>query len=125
MALTRRTPLRARTRLRSGSKGGLKRGKALPKQNEARRRRKRAGYDAYMRSPAWKAVRRAVLERDGHRCTLADANCRGVLTVDHTSYAYFGRELEGMHTVRTLCEYHHAIKDGWKRQGRTKTSERM
>ena len=115
--LRRKTPLRARNGL-SKPRSPLKRGKGLAKVNVARRNRKRAGYDAYVRSPAWKAVRRAVLERDGHRCVLASPDCRGVLTVDHLSYAYFGRELDGLHTVRTLCEYHHAIKDGWKRQGR-------
>lgn len=106
--MRRRSPLKQRK--------GLRRGKRLNPVNVGRRNRKRAGYDVYMRSPAWKAVRRVVLDRDGNRCVLADGDCRGPLTVDHVSYAYFGRELEGLHTVRTLCEYHHAVKDGWKRR---------
>lgn len=96
----------------------MKRGKPLKRGGKLkpvgqRGKRRRADYDAYMRSPEWKAVRRAVLDRD-KGCTQASGDCRGVLTCHHTSYTYWKREMDGLHSVVTLCEAHHALIDGWK-----------
>lgn len=98
MALSRRTPLKRGGRIKPVGKRG---------------ERRRADYQAHMRSAYWKAVRLAVIERDGG-CCQASPECRGILTVDHKSYAFWRRELEGLETLQTLCEYHHSLKDGWK-----------
>lgn len=90
----------------------LKRGGKLKPIGEAGKRR-RADYQAHMRSAYWKAVRLAVIARDGG-CVQASADCRGPLTCDHKNYTYWRRELEGLHTLQTLCEFHHSLKDGWK-----------
>lgn len=102
--------LRRKTPLRSGK--GLKRGGKLKPVGERGKRRRR-DYDAYMRSAQWKEIRALVLKRDGG-CVQASPDCRGILTVDHISYTYWQREREGLHTLQTLCEWHHSVKDGWK-----------
>lgn len=89
-------------------------GKLKPAGERGKRRRK--DYAAHMRSAYWQQVRRAVFARDGG-CVQRSPGCRGPLTCDHRNYSAWRRELEDLGTMQTLCEYHHALKDGWKHRG--------
>lgn len=56
--------------------------------------------------PNWAAVRRAVLDRDGHRCTWADEHGRcgqQANQVDHMG----DRDDHRLSVLRSLCAWHH------------------
>lgn len=54
-------------------------------------------------TPEWKRLRRAVLERDGWRCTACGKAVEGAdATVDHV-VPYTGPESNVMHNLVTLC----------------------
>ena len=59
-------------------------------------------YEAYIASPAWKALRKLALERDGYRCRLCDAE--DDLEVHHRRYPP-GRcwALDCVDALTTLC----------------------
>jgi 5-methylcytosine-specific restriction protein A len=65
----------------------------------------------YYRSPHWKALRRAALERDGHRCIVPGCQTpTHELTVDHKKrrppYAEGSTPMDVLHNLRTLCGNH-------------------
>lgn len=56
------------------------------------------------RTAAWKAVRRAVLDRDGYRCQLRLANCKGhANAVDHIIDWRDGGAVYDMTNLRASC----------------------
>src|SRR5262245_33767224 len=60
--------------------------------------------DPFYRSPAWRRLRAAVLERDAHQCTVRGCRDRAVV-VDHI----VGRRVGGSDTLanlRSLCREH-------------------
>lgn len=62
-------------------------------------------YAAYLASPAWKALRRRVMERDRWRCVLCGSKKN--LQVHHDRYDGLGREeLRDLKTVCTACHEH-------------------
>lgn len=68
-------------------------------------------YDAYLKSSGWRAIRRAVLARDGGQCT----ECRSAerLHVHHMHYRTLG--FETGEELLTLCERcHDALHARWK-----------
>lgn len=75
--------------------------------------------DPYYKSGEWLALRRAVLARDGHRCTVAGCAGEGVV-VDHIVSRRNGGA-DAMANLRTLCRAHDSrIKeapDGSRRGG--------
>ena len=88
----------------------------LKKSGETKRK-KRARYEAYLRSPEWKAKRKACLERAGRRCEcgvqvryfpdlIAWERCpEGATQVHHRTYARFGHELP--EDLTACCKPHH------------------
>jgi 5-methylcytosine-specific restriction endonuclease McrA len=126
--IARRTPLPRATQ-------PLARTKLKAKGTTKPKRQKR--YAAFLRSPAWRAQRKRVLERDGYRCTASVLTAHaidglvigtphvgrchymaddGPLTVDHLAYGHTGLENVPDEKLRTLCPAHHNLKDGWKWQ---------
>jgi 5-methylcytosine-specific restriction endonuclease McrA len=110
----------------------MRRGTPLPRENRARKAKRKAEYQAFLRSPEWKAIRKGALERAGYRCEELIPNPlarreRGVslmrctatrrLTVHHMTYARFGgRELP--RDLKTLCKEHHDARHAsqpWKK----------
>lgn len=87
--------------------------KPLRKVNPERLARRRAKYAAYLRSPEWKAQRKAALARAGHQCEQGaetapyDLRCPETtrLHVHHMSYARLGHELPK--DLLVLCKRHH------------------
>lgn len=60
--------------------------------------------------PDWPAIRRAVLERDGHRCTwpTADGRCQATATeVDHREAM---TDDDSLDALTSLCRPHHQAK---------------
>lgn len=73
-------------------------------------------YEAYLRSPWWKALRLKVLARDQHRCRRC--NSRLQLSVHHKHYGNLGRE--SLSTLETLCATcHRKIHAHHRRKGQT------
>lgn len=60
-------------------------------------------YDDYLKSPAWEAKRKEILERDGRRCTVCGTAKN--LEVHHLTYDHFGDELP--EELVTLCRKCH------------------
>ncbi len=48
-------------------------------------------YQAYMRSPEWRKLRKRILERDGYKCLLCGEEAT---EVHHLNYDRFGHEQE-------------------------------
>ena len=67
---------------------------SLPRSREKRPNSKRRSYEAELRSPRWKKLRRLVLERDSYICRLQldDACTVEATTIEHLHYRTFGRE---------------------------------
>lgn len=93
--------------------------KALPKSNARQQKARRDRYHEFMRSPEWKAIRRAAIERAGKRCeytvsvTTPDGYTELIrcpvwhrLTVHHLSYTRFGGR-EQPEDLQVLCIEHH------------------
>lgn len=104
MTIRRSAPIR-RSRIKRSSK-------RIPKINKAKQAKKLAQYQAFMRSPEWKAIRKAALERAGFRCEAYDATkqwrCSETTTlqVHHVRYSRFGgRELP--RDLMVCCKRHH------------------
>lgn len=88
----------------------------------------------YWKSAAWRARRRAVLQRDNHRCTVCKrthgartdprlkGNRRTVLEVHHLTYARYGRER--LADLVTLCQRCHATEHQWQKRRGGKASVR-
>jgi hypothetical protein len=66
---------------------------------------RRAEYDAYLRSPAWRTRRLVALESAGSRCQVCNGS--GRLCVHHRTYERFGYEDPGDLTV--LCARCHDL----------------
>lgn len=62
-------------------------------------------YAKYLQSDAWRRTRKAVLQRDGHRCR-ACSSARD-LHVHHRTYERVGHE--DLDDLITLCEKHHGL----------------
>lgn len=60
-------------------------------------------YRKYLRSKAWRALRKQVLIRDGYRCQKCGSNEN--LQVHHRTYDNIGREKP--EDLVTLCRKHH------------------
>ena len=85
----------------------LKRGGKLKPVNKVRQAKRRAKYNDYLHSPAWKAIRAQVLERDGNACTRCHSTKR--LECHHIHYQRFGHEL--LEDLLTLChDCHMAVE---------------
>ena len=118
--MKRRTPIR-----RSAAP---KRTAPVRKVNVKRARTRRQEYAAFIRSAAWAAQRARVIARDEGRCTgflwdwfvnASRIRClvRDRLTVHHLRYASPLSATPDSDLV-TLCEFHHALIDGWKSERR-------
>ena len=90
--------------------------------NPDQMKRKKAAYQAFLHSPAWKAQRAWVLDRDDHQCramrlALNDGIFFGVigercqettrLTVHHLFYSARGIEHTPNEALVTVCRRHH------------------
>lgn len=62
-----------------------------------------ASYTAYLRSPAWLALREEVLKRDRYRCRRCRS--RSFLSVHHRHYEHLGNER--LRDLETLCRSCH------------------
>lgn len=62
-------------------------------------------YDAYLRSEWWMCVRKAALERAGHRCQVCNASER--LNVHHRTYE--ARGCESLDDLTVLCRDCHGL----------------
>ena len=116
--MKRRTPIR-----RSPAP---KRKAPVRKVNTKRARTRRQQYAAFIRSAAWATQRARVIARDGWRCCDAVRDLHGLLaycpskrnlTVHHLRYASPLSATPDSDLV-TLCEFHHALIDGWKSERR-------
>jgi 5-methylcytosine-specific restriction endonuclease McrA len=108
VTLKRKAPIQ-RGRMKSGTKA-LTRWTKLKPLNAERKGKRKARYAAYLKSPAWRALRREILTRAGHRCemlVIGGARCEETtkLTVHHKTYARFGAELPT--DLAVLCKGHH------------------
>ncbi len=68
----------------------------------------RDDYPAYLRTDHWQKLRKAVLKRDGDRCSLC--NAADGLHVHHRSYDRLGRE--SLDDLTTLCDRCHGTFHG-------------
>lgn len=75
------------------------------------RRRRRAAYVAYLRSPQWQVVRLQVLRRDGWRCTRCGDTQS--LEVHHLHYENFKHER--LADLVTVCHSCHKQADRERR----------
>jgi len=73
-------------------------------------------YLTHLDSAYWKRVRLIVLERDGGRCLVCNGKER--LQAHHRTYQNFGRELEHLADVSTLCEECHSTFHTEKKRAR-------
>ena len=80
--------------------------KKFPEINHA----KGLSYSEFLESNYWKAVRKKVLERDGHKCVACHITY--CLHVHHLSYKNHGFELKYLEDLTTLCKEHHKIAHG-------------
>ena len=103
-----------------------KRTAPVRKANVKRARTRRQEYAAFIRSAAWATQRARVIARDEGRCCDVErdlhshwARCptRDRLTVHHLRYASPLSATPDSDLV-TLCEFHHALIDGWKSERR-------
>jgi 5-methylcytosine-specific restriction endonuclease McrA len=109
----RKTPIRRKTPLGNAARRTpLRKGNGLRPVGETKRK-KRARYAAYLKSPEWKAKRKACLERADHTCEQAiDDGYRGArcwsraTQVHHKTYARFGGN-ELPEDLMALCKEHH------------------
>ena len=111
MTLRRTTPMQRGGRIKRGTT-------PLPKVNARQQAKKRAAYKSYLSSAAWKAIRKAALERAGGRCerecTVRENwitwvhRCEETekLTVHHLTYARFGGD-ELPDDLLVLCQSCH------------------
>lgn len=90
-----------------------------------KKRRKGAFYREYRRSRHWRLLRRRVLERDGHCCTICkrqhgDTDPRlpegrtTKLEVHHLTYERIWRE--PLEDLVSLCQRCHATEHQWRRR---------
>jgi len=68
--------------------------------------KKKETYDAYLKSPRWKALRTFILERDSHRCVTC--NTTEDLRVHHRTYVKKDGEWE-KYDLYTLCQECHNL----------------
>lgn len=106
--LQRKRPLHRASRLVAKS--------AIRKLNPARRRKRRKRYAQFLRSPQWRAIRKAALARARHCCErcdrafiIGDAGLQP--TVHHKTYARFGGD-EQPEDLEALCKRCHDIHHG-------------
>lgn len=100
----------------------------MPRVNAARQAKRKARYQAFMRSPEWRAIRKGALERAGRRCEelipnptlggISMMRCTATrrLTVHHKTYARFGG-MELPSDLQVLCKEHHDAlhgHEGWR-----------
>ena len=116
--MKRRTPIRRTP--------APKRKAPVRKVNVKRARTRRQEYASFIRSAAWATQRARVIARDGGRCTGVNRGADGALTycptrdrltVHHLRYASPLSATPDSDLV-TLCEFHHALIDGWKSERR-------
>lgn len=89
--------------------------KPIPKVNPVRMARRVKAYKAFLASPAWRAQRKRVLERDGYRCVRVEGGERcgytkadGPLIANHRRYSPHGLERTPDSDIETLCPHHNA-----------------
>lgn len=63
--------------------------------------------DPFYLTPLWRALRRACLERDGNKCTVAGCNGTERLTADHIIPRRKGGA-DALSNLRTLCQPCHS-----------------
>lgn len=75
--------------------------KRKTKADKKARKRRKMPYADFLQSEYWHNVRKAVLEREGHKCHL----CRSPesLQIHHITYVHRGDELRHLETVTALC----------------------
>ena len=77
----------------------------------------------------WQGVRRAVLERDGYRCTNTDCGKAGKLEVHHVKALFKGGlpyVLDNLKTLCRNCHIEHSVfgpRLEWRRYLKTKLQE--
>ncbi len=100
----RRSPIKRTSWIKRGTK-------PLPKVNPRQQARRKAAYTAYLRSPAWTALKKAVHARAKSRCEMRLAVGGGRcpetthLQVHHKTYARFTAEL--LTDLILVCKGHH------------------
>lgn len=68
----------------------------------------RATYKRFLKTDYWEAVRAAVIQRDGNRCTKCGSTKR--LQAHHKTYAHHGKEHLYLGDLVTLChDCHKAV----------------
>lgn len=75
---------------------------------------KNPGYEAYMKSAAWRRRRNRAVKRAGDRCEYVDSQgkrcwAHARLHVHHLHYRNFGHERAV--DLQVLCEEHHALEE--------------
>lgn len=85
--------------------GALYAKKKRTKADKKARKRRKMPYAKFLQSDYWQEVRKAVLEREGHKCRL----CRSqeFLHVHHITYEHKGDELRHLETLTVLCRECH------------------
>jgi len=83
--------------------------------------------ESFYFSPEWRALRAAVLRRDGYRCVVcgADVSGRGRARVDHIRRVKDGGALLDPSNCRTLCPTHDAQGHREKGTGTRRRDERF
>ena len=84
--------------------------KKRTKGDKKARKRRKMPYAEFLHSDYWQEVRKAVLEREGHKCHLCQSTC--FLQVHHVTYKHRGDELRHLETVTALCRRCHARTHG-------------
>lgn len=66
----------------------------------------------------WKAIRLAVLERDGHRCQIRDDGCEVVaVEVDHIEAGKDDHRMEALQAACTWCHGRKSSREGAAARG--------
>lgn len=83
----------------------------------------RASYKKFLETPYWEAVRTAVINRDGKRCTKCGSTKR--LQAHHKTYEHHGKEHLHLGDLTTLCQpCHKAVHKRQKSLANAKKARR-
>lgn len=89
----------------------------LKRSNPERRRKRRASYSAYLRSPEWRGIRALVLDRANGLCERCQVPTMK-FEVHHKSYAHTSVKLvthEPLHNLVALCARCHRVEEFLRR----------
>ena len=67
-----------------------------------------ADYKIFLKTTYWRNVRKAILLRDGNKCT--ECGCKQLLHVHHLTYVHHNNEQDHLEDLITLCKVcHHKL----------------